>query len=72
MIYKYLISYINVNSVTNTLEGCGRLEFTRNRKIKTIEDIESIEKLITDKHGYSRVIVNNYILMSRKIGRFKK
>lgn len=71
MIYKYLISYINVNSATNTLEGCGRLELTRNRKIKTIEDIEGIEKTIMNDYGYNKVMVNNYILMSKKIGRLK-
>ena len=68
MIYTYLIVYSNI---TGIVSGFGRLELVRNRKIKSIDDIKSIEELIMEQYGYSHVIVTNYILLSKKIGRIK-
>lgn len=68
MIYTYLIVYSNIEPDGR---GLGRLELTRNRKIKSIDDIKSIEELIMNDYGYRHVIVTNYILMSKKIGGIK-
>lgn len=69
MTYTYLVSYINYNDLT--IEGYGRLEVNRNRKIKNMEDIESIEELIHKQYGYEKVFINNYILMNKKFGKIK-
>lgn len=69
MTYTYLVSYINYNDLT--IEGYGRLEVNRNRKIKNMEDIESIEELIHKQYGYGKVFINNYILMNKKFGKIK-
>ena len=69
MTYTYLVSYINYND--STIEGYGRLEVNRNRKIKNMEDIESIEELINKQYGYGKVFINNYILMNKKFGKIK-
>ena len=69
MTYTYLVSYINDND--STIEGYGRLEVNRNRKIKNMEDIESIEELIHKQYGYGKVFINNYILMNKKFGKIK-
>lgn len=70
MIYIYLVSYMNFDG--STLDGLGRVEITRNRKIKNIEDIVSIEETLHTKYGYKRVAVYNYVLMSKKIGVMNK
>ena len=70
MTYTYLVSYINYNDLT--IEGYGRLEVNRNRKIKNMEDIESIEELIHKQYGYGKVFINNYILMNKKFGKIKR
>ena len=69
MTYTYLVSYINYNDLT--IEGYGRLEVNRNRKIKNMEDIESIEELIHKQYGYGKVFINNYILMNKRFGKNK-
>ena len=69
MTYTYLVSYINYNDLR--IEGYGRLEVNRNRKIKNMEDIESIEELIHKQYGYGKVFINNYILMNKKFGKVK-
>ena len=69
MTYTYLVSYINYNDLT--IEGYGRLEVNRSRKIKNMEDIESIEELIHKQYGYGKVFINNYILMNKKFGKIK-
>ena len=68
MIYTYLIVYSNIEPDGS---GLGRLELIRNRKIKSIDDVKSIEELIKEQYGYGHVIVTNYILLSKKIGRIK-
>lgn len=68
MVYTYLIVYSNIESYGS---GLGRLELIRNRRIKSIDDIKSIEELIKEQYGYGHVIVTNYILLSKKIGRIK-
>lgn len=69
MTYTYLVSYINYNDLT--IEGYGRLEVNRNRKIKNMEDIENIEELIHKQYGYGKVFINNYILMNKRFGKNK-
>ena len=69
MTYTYLVSYINYNDLT--IEGYGRLEVNRNRKIKNMEDIESIEELIHKQYGYGKVFINNYILMNKRFRKIK-
>ena len=69
MIYKYFVSYTAHDN--ETITGCGRLELTRNCKIKSIEDIESIEELISKKYGHKQVLVSNYILLSKRLGNWK-
>jgi len=70
IVYTYFISYTNHEN--STLKGIGRVEVTRNRKVKTIEDVEDMEKTIAEKYGYGLVIINNYILLSRKLRWWKK
>lgn len=69
MTYTYLVSYINYNDLN--IDGCGRLELNRNRKIKNMEDIESIEELIHKQYGYGKVLINNYTLMNKRFGKIK-
>lgn len=68
MVYTYLIVYSNIESYGS---GLGRLELIRNRRIKSIDDIKSIEEMIKEQYGYGHVIVTNYILLSKRIGRIK-
>lgn len=64
MIYTYFISYSH-----NKGNGC--MELFRNKKIKTFDDIKSINKFIEDTYKLKQVIVNNYILLNKKIGKLK-
>lgn len=64
MIYTYFISY-------SWEKGNGCMELIRNKKIKTFEDIISINKLIENDYKLNQVIVNNYFLLNKRIGRLK-
>lgn len=54
--YRYFISYAFQN-------GIGRCYVERSTKIKSIEDIESIEKSIIKNGQLNEVSIINYILM---------
>lgn len=66
MIYTYFVSY-SCNKGNYCLNG--NIEITRNRKIKTFDDIVSIQKLIEKKYDMQNVVICNFILLNRKIGR---
>lgn len=59
MRYRYFISYAFQN-------GVGRCYVERNTKIKSVEDIESIEKSICNNNNLNTVSIINYILMEEQ------
>lgn len=66
MIYTYFVSY-SCNKGNNSLNG--HIQITRNQKIKTFDDIFSIKKLIEKDYDMQNVVISNFILLNRKIGR---
>lgn len=66
MIYTYFVSY-SCNKGNNSLTG--HIQITRNQKIKTFDDIFSIKKLIEKDYDMQNVVISNFILLNRKIGR---
>lgn len=66
MIYTYFVSY-SCNKGNNSLNG--HIKIIRNRKIKTFDDIVSIKKLIEKDYDMQNVVISNFILLNRKIGR---
>lgn len=58
MKYEYMVVYFVSN-------GMGRCQVTRNKKIKSYQDIENLNKSI-DKYQNREVLVTNYKLI-RKI-----
>ena len=66
MIYTYFVSY-SCNKGNYSLNG--NIEIARNRKIKTFDDIVSIQKLIEKTYDMQNVVICNFILLNRKIGR---
>lgn len=66
MIYTYFVSY-SCNKGINSLNG--HIQIIRNRKIKTFDDIVSIKKLIEKDYDMQNVVISNFILLNRKIGR---
>ena len=63
--YDYLVSY-NF-SADGFLTPCtGTMQISRHKKIKTFEDINEINKLITHRiEGSKNVAVYNFILLGR-------
>lgn len=54
-IYKYLVLYLAGDSTGERV--WGRAQVTRDRKIKDIEDLEGIEKIIEEKKAVKDVII---------------
>jgi len=56
---KYFVSYIALNEFNNSEVGnCCSL---RENKIKTIEDIRDIEKMLCEEFNFKKVNITNFI-----------
>lgn len=60
MIYSYFVSYFGVEK--NGKFGFGRTDITRNKIIETIDDIESMEKLLKELNKSESIVVLSYQL----------
>lgn len=61
--YKYFVSY---NYAKENGFGFGRFELTRNKKIKSVDDIFEVEKLLKEKNkDFNTIIILNYKLLKK-------
>lgn len=68
MTYDYLISY-SANKGLSSLHG--HINITRNKKIKSMDDVTSIKELIEHDYAVENVVILNIFLLSRKFKKFK-
>ena len=63
--YDYLVSYHFLRE--RYLTPChGTIQISRKKKIKTFEDINELNKWVTDQiDGASNLSINNFILLGR-------
>ena len=62
MIYTYFVSYSHE-------QGFGCMELFCERRIKNFSDIQETKKNIEDKTKLRKVVIINYILLNKKIGK---
>ena len=63
--YDYLVAYHFTQQGYLTY-GSGTIQLSRKKKIKTFEDIQEVNKFITDSiNGSSNVAIYNFILLGR-------
>jgi hypothetical protein len=63
--YDYLVSY-NFSAKGYLTPSTGTVQISRKKKIKTFEDINELNKLITELiEGSSNVGVYNFVLLGR-------
>jgi hypothetical protein len=60
MEYYYHVVYHFKN---RTGTGTGKINITRNRRIKTFSDVDSIQEYIENKFGFEGVFLMNWIEM---------
>lgn len=59
MKYRYFISYFYTRG---SLQGVGRANLERNKKIKSIKDIEGIEEIMKVSEDFDNVTIINWRL----------
>lgn len=63
--YDYLVSY-NFSATGYLTPSTGTMQISRKKKISTFEDINELNKFITESiDGSSNVAVYNFILLGR-------
>jgi hypothetical protein len=63
--YDYLVSY-NFSAQRYIGPGTGTIQISRKKKIKTFDDINELNKMITEAiDGSYNVAVSNFILLGR-------
>lgn len=55
LLYHYMICY-------NFSNGSGRIELIRDKRIKSYEDIQSIDEVIKDLYGFNAHVYNYKLL----------
>ena len=60
MKYTYFISYYSKRNGTD-VSIHGNCSITRNKKIKSFEDIKELSKIIGEKNNCEPVVIQNYI-----------
>lgn len=72
MVYSYFVSYTAIQDIGNKRNTAnGAIEVSLQKKIKSFDQIVEIAKDIEDYTGLGDVVVDNYILLNKKIGRIK-
>lgn len=63
--YDYLVSY-NFSAKGYLTPSTGTIQISRKKKISTFEDVNELNKLITESiDGSSNVAIYNFILLGR-------
>lgn len=63
--YDYLVSY-KFSAIGYLTPCAGTIKLSRNKKIKTFEDIDEVTKFITSQiEGASNLAIDNFILLGR-------
>ena len=63
--YDYLVSY-NFSAKGYLTHSTGTIKLSRDKKIKTFEDIDEVAKFITSQiEGASNLAIYNFILLGR-------
>lgn len=63
--YDYLIAY-NFSATGYLTPSTGTIQISRKKKIKTFEDINELNKIITENiEGASNLNIYNFILLGR-------
>ena len=60
--YSYYVAY---QFKTNTQSGWGYINISRNKKVKTMDDITSMEEYIEKENEFDSVIIINYTLLKK-------
>lgn len=62
--YRYFISYNFINDDESS--GTGNGSFVSDTKIKSYDDIKTIEKTIIDNTKFKSITIINYILLNKE------
>ena len=64
MKYIYFLSYTHITKINH---GAGNAQVTRNKKIKSLDDIRAIEKDLMELNNFDYCVINNWKRMKKKM-----